>query len=1741
MRRDGFLSSCTHGLAARIVAWMLVPAQVLLAVPTSAAPPSEVLSAASSNPTAEAADETTSAPTPAQVDVNRTRPQVQRPPLYPVFSRVASDEEIFRARVFGEPLNPVGGSGTAPENQALSAAIMTYLKTGDPELTEPLEAFLRSYPQSVWRASLLANLGMVYERTGHFGRAERALEEAWGVAKEASDRVGRVVADQALGELLDLRMQFGHVDGLEAVLEEVGEREVLGGAMERVRDARASAWGLRNQHEKALPSGPIALERLLIKIRPGERRHEAIQDFHATPEGASLQEMEALSATVGLDLEMAQREPQADVVIPSVIHLKAGHFAALVREEGGRYLLDDPLLGGEVWLSRSALEEEASGYFLIPRGVLRAGWKKADPSSAENIRGKCIFPVPGQPYIKPCNLTSGGGTAPCYEVNSKCPRMADYSFHTLRTSLHITDTPVGYSPPRGPEVEFGVFYNHREAYQPQTFYFSNLGAKWTFDWLSYLEDDPANPNATTDLYYRGGGRESYSGFVNGTSAPEQESQAIVVRTSSNPIRYERRLPDGSVEVFDVPDGASSYPRRVFMTQARDPQGNAISFSYDSQLRLVSVTDAIGQVSTLSYDLTSDPLKITKVTDPFGRSASFEYDPDGHLIRITDVIGIKSEFSYGSLDFINALTTPYGTTQFSWGNAPNVTDFWLQAIDPLGGTERINYVAGTSAIPNTEPAAVVPTGFTSHNLNIASWNTFYWDKRAWMLYPGDFTKAKINRWTFSANMKLGDFPHSEKLPLENRVWHDYLGGIGYDWVGPLAKPAKIARVLDDGTSQIRRYEYNSKGLKTRVTDPLGRETVYEYDTNEIDLLRIKQKNGGSYDLLEQSTYNTKHEPLTVTDAAGQVTTYTYNTAGQVLTVVTPPRAGLSQAQRTTTYAYDTNGYLQSITGPLAGATTSYTYDGYGRIRTITDSDSYTLTYDYDALDRITKVTYPDGTYEQTVYNRLDAERQRDRLGRWTQTFYDALRRPVAVSDSLNQTATLQWCTCGSLEKVVDPNGNATTWERDVQGRVTRVVRANGSDGVVTYENTTSRLKEFRDPKQQVTAIQYFLDDTWKQVAYSSSQPTITVSFTYDPAYNRLVTMTDAAGTTTYTYHPVGAPSLGAARLASADGPLSNDVITYSYDELGRVVGRAINGVSLSWSYDALGRISGETNALGSFGYSYDGVTDRLLSLAYPNGQTTTLAYFGNTQDHRLQEIHNKLSGGATLSRFQYTHDANGTIKSWTQQADSNPAKVYDLGYDAVNQLVTATLRTTDPTPVILKRYRYSYDKAENRTTEQIDDANTAASYNVLNALTGSQPGGALRFAGSVNEVATVTVQGSPAQVTAGNVFEGSATVSSGTNNVAVAATDPSGNVRTNTYQVNVSGSAKTLTYDANGNLTGDGTRAFEWNAVNRLTAVVQGTLRSEFTYDGWGHRVRIIEKDNGVVTSDRRFLWCGLSICEERDATGAVVTRRFFGQGVQEGGTAFFFATDHLGSVRELTDSTGTIRARYEYDPYGRVTKISGDKDSPYGFTGHFSHVPSGLALAPLRAYDSSFGRWINQDPIGGASGLNLYGYVHGRPVDMGDPLGLFVWAPAAAFVAQSSAAGGALGPGGMLAGALIAGTILTITIYWPTDQSDPPEDPQGGGNASGGSTSGSGSGTTTTTTTTTTHPPDPVKLEPYNAGRDCNGKCNPCKPPPPPWSAPGNKHGSTSGTHWHWIEWHQDPVTCICYPKRMSGPKPPNL
>src|SRR5207245_5566050 len=117
----------------------------------------------------------------------------------------------------------------------------------------------------------------------------------------------------------------------------------------------------------------------------------------------------------------------------------------------------------------------------------------------------------------------------------------------------------------------------------------------------------------------------------------------------------------------------------------DAYGQMLTFTYDSSIRLVALTDAIGQVTTLEYLDSADPLRLTKITDPFSRTAILTYDEGGRLQTITDAIGMTSQFGYSGDDFLESMTTPYGTTVFRRADTGN-SFRRVDAIDRAGGTE-----------------------------------------------------------------------------------------------------------------------------------------------------------------------------------------------------------------------------------------------------------------------------------------------------------------------------------------------------------------------------------------------------------------------------------------------------------------------------------------------------------------------------------------------------------------------------------------------------------------------------------------------------------------------------------------------------------------------------------------------------------------------------------------------------------------------------------------------------------------------------------------------------------------------------------------------------------------------------------------------------------------------------------------------------------------------------------------------
>lgn len=979
---------------------------------------------------------------------------------------------------------------------------------------------------------------------------------------------------------------------------------------------------------------------------------------------------------MGLNYQMAFRSRGAPIVYPAVVHWNLGHYAALVDRVDSHYLVEDSTFGDNIHISSATLDAEASGYFLIPQGPLPPGWRAVGAAEGDSIWGRgntgsnADFGDTGDEAIQAFDdeLFAAG---PCFNGCTK------WNVEAMVVGLSLRDAPVGYMPPLGPAVKFWFQYSQRDALQPMVFAYTNLGPKWTFNWLSYVTDE-RTASGIVDLYERGGGDEKFS-FTSGVnvSQPGMYSQSTitaVTNSSGATMGFTRQLPDGSVEQFNQAMGS-----QYFLTAVLDPQGNAVTLTYDSQLRVVAVTDSIGQVTTLTYGLSSDPLKLTKVTDPFGRSASFTYNSSGQLASITDVLGITSNFAYGANEFVNTLTTPYGATKFTYGDpSTNATlaaasERYVTATDTLGRTSRVefNQVAlGPDNLlctfpPNLAPQSMATTCSSLPNL-LTFRNTFVWDP--YQLTYGatggqpNYNNAKIMHWLHTApDLGLGDSTsrvlESVVPPGEDRIWYAYEGQQAFTTAagnvpapsatGVSNQPTATGRVVLAG-SEVTLASYNTSGHVTQYTDARGRQYSYTYASNGIDLLTTANTTGGTQQLLATYTYNTQHEPLTYTGANGKTATYQYSATGQLLKYTDP-------FSNSTSYTYNTQGYLTTVQGPVAGATYTFTYNVEGRVASAVDPAGYTVKYGYDAADRPTAITFPDGTSATFAYSLLDLASTTDRLGRTTNLAHDSERELTQVSDPLSHVAKMAYCPCGLVSSVTDPNGNVTTFTRDQDDRVSQKQFADGSTQSFTFDYGSSRVTEVLTQASGAAPFTnqytYFVDGALATLTSTSLTNADVYSYTYDTAYPRLTNMHDSTGTTTLSYYPVAAtPALGANQLQSVASPMATggpDTVAYTYDALDRVAGQTVNGVAESTAYDALGRTISITNALDTFQYGYSDPTDRVTSATSVHGPTAALSYFGASGDELLKQISFTGAAGVALSQFSYTYNSSDIVTAFTE--------------------------------------------------------------------------------------------------------------------------------------------------------------------------------------------------------------------------------------------------------------------------------------------------------------------------------------------------------------------------------------------------------------------------------------------------------------------------------------------------------------
>ncbi len=1298
-----------------------------------------------------------------------------------------------------------------------------------------------------------------------------------------------------------------------------------------------------------------------------------------------------------------------------------------------------------------------------------------DYDGTENIPGT-TEPPPQEPLTTSYSSTDGTGAPTDFSFfveTCPCPDsgMAVAGFNPYLGSLRITDAPLPYRSPFGPLTGIRFHYDSEDRSALGKPRYSNMGPRWKLNWVQFVEEGPGDSGRAWLNMGRGGKAVMKAGAGSAMTRPGLSLDTLDRAVVDGVVTYVHTLTNGTKETYSVVGGIGSNHRsRYFLKSVQDVHGNTVVLTWQfhpAGVRLSKLTDASGKVTQFLYDNGLKPMRITRILDPFNRAVTLEYHASGELWRLTDPAGIISEFGYeaGSVGLISTMNTPYGASTISRGAvhdaAGNVrVGNFMEILDPAGRRQRVERysVSDLSSLGNEG----VPSGFDASALNVQT--TFMWNHAAISAagaagVPLGAQNARITRWAQRAGAgRAAPLVASFKAPLTNRVWYLYAGSANSNLVGTHSGVAAMGRMragwqtLPEGAAlyETTMVNFNDKGRPTTVTDFFGRQTIYTYGTagtdpqvgaDDTDLTGVQASAAGNAVTLQELGQYENHRPTVLKAIDGTVTQVIYNGRGQVHTLT-------DAAGRETTVTYDGDGpaFGRIATVTNVSGTTVLTYDEYGRVKTVTNPQNETTTVDYDeingplwTLDRVTKVTHPNGMSERVVWDKLDVAESYDMEEKKTTYVHDAARRVLSVTGPDEKTITYQPGTCcGSIDSMTDAGGNRTHWKYDILGRVTEKWLnwnqsiPNGLGTVRVQFNTYDdwgRSVSTTDARGNVRTLVYDEQGRMKDIQYTvaaGTAPTPDVHVVYETPeqspFGRVVRVESADGTgyyDSYEYVPIDASDTvygdGRVRKVSKGSMYSS---TYTYDILGRVSatvleagGVTVGGSSSAW--DTLGRLTGTTNLLGTQELHYDGNTGRVAWTKVGNLRTN----YGYTADteHRLYFIQNGWNGNwHQYADHYYTYDPAGRMDVWGQ-ALYDGVRIWRMGYDPSGQLETVeiSIQNEDPTPTHDLHF-YQYDASGNRTGEQRGGAVRSWTANAFNQVTEQTAGGTMELRGNVNVQSKVTVtpvdtEGTPtgaaiaATLESGDTqWKARANVGVGTRRFSVKAEQaqvPQGltpQETTRTLEVNVPAEqAVTFTYDADGNMTSNGIWTYTWDAENRLVSakipVSTNGTEVAFSYDAFHRRVKIVEVVGATTVSDKTLMWDGLTITAQREnQTGEL--RVFHGNGETRFGATtlnLYYTRDHLGSIRDLVDaSNGTVRARYGYTPYGIRTKLGGDLDADFGYTGHYTNARTGLVLAPYRAYSPELGRWISRDPIEEAGGINLYGYVGNGPLGRIDPLGL---------------------------------------------------------------------------------------------------------------------------------------------------------
>lgn len=813
----------------------------------------------------------------------------------------------------------------------------------------------------------------------------------------------------------------------------------------------------------------------------------------------------------------------------------------------------------------------------------------------------------------------------------------------------------------------------------------------------------------------------------------------------------------------------------------------------------------------------------------------------------------------------------------------------------------------------------------------------------------------------------------------------------------------------------------------TTDPMLNVTTIGYDANthaQPTSVTVDPLNGtGSQ--TTHTTYDFSTGLVIDQTDANQQTTHIYYTNqrlgsvdpyGRPGLVVSPPVTstvdGVNytiQSRRTITKYYDNvslnNAFQVEVISDLNQQNdgllkTRTTVDQMGRTvlkETSEDGSSYTVSSRtiYDPMGRITYSSNPyrsspastDGwtrttrdnagrVIEVATFNTAAQPPATGTNANWTgsvSTTYNAEK--TTVTDQAGKSRRSIMDGVGRLKQVIeDPNVTplTTTYGYDVLCNLTSV--AQGVQTRTFTYDSLSRLREAYSPEQvnmsnqQVQSVYQYDDDS--NLTSKLNPNGTSVSFEYDGLSRVKKKTLSTGGVWDYSYDT---GTNGKGRLVSVMLHGSTDGNYYDgYDEVGKLTGS--HQITDSQSY--------------SFTYAYN-LAGGMTKEVYPSGREIRTSY---DNAGRVAGVKNQASGlyyaGAassdTANRIQYTaHGAMNVMKLGN-------GKWEHTGFNGRLQPLQIGLGTSSGDSSLLQ-LDYTYGSTNNNGNVQTQTITVGAtvmsqSYTYDN----------------LNRLWTATEAGAWSQNYGYDRY--------GNRWLASGYIVPGNEGLTPQFSTDFNTSTNRLTasmYDYSGNQTRDQAgRGFTYDAENHQ--VTFNMNAGTYSYDGDGRRVKKIDASGTTV-----FVYSASAQLIAEYHSDPVPP------GAGGGGTSYV-ASDSLGSTRVVTDSTGNLRARHDYLPFGEelpgnvgsrggVSGYGGADGVRQKFTQKERDSESGLDYFLARYYSSAQGRFTSADDsdmnpafllsdvdhssalpyatLLNPQTLNQYTYVENNPLSLTDPDG----------------------------------------------------------------------------------------------------------------------------------------------------------